>query len=298
MSASGTRDTEETVEEHRPRKIGPISLSMPPAFRYREYRNYWFGMLSAVGGFQIAMFGQFWLIHELTGSTVYLGYVGLANAIPAIIAGIAEATLGKTPVDWSALVENYDRIRELIQDTIPGFENFNERLKHPGGFYLGNPARERQWRTASGRARLAANPLPESLVDAQTLAGGAQPELVLQTLRSHDQYNTTIYGLNDRYRGVHNGRKVLFANRADIDRLGFQPGDKIDLISLWRDGVERRVRDFTLLDYDVPAGQAAAYYPETNPLVPMDSYGDGSFTPTSKFIAIRLEKSSAPARIA
>ncbi|ASK35403.1 CbbBc protein [Alcanivorax sp. N3-2A] len=217
---------------------------------------------------------------------------------PAIIAGIAEATLGKTPVDWSALVENYDRIRELIQDTIPGFENFNERLKHPGGFYLGNPARERQWRTASGRARLAANPLPESLVDAQTLAGGAQPELVLQTLRSHDQYNTTIYGLNDRYRGVHNGRKVLFANRADIDRLGFQPGDKIDLISLWRDGVERRVRDFTLLDYDVPAGQAAAYYPETNPLVPMDSYGDGSFTPTSKFIAIRLEKSSAPARIA
>ena len=91
---------------------------------------------------------------------------------------------------------------------------------------------------------------------------------------------------------------MVFANRADIQRLGFRPGDKIDLVSLWRDGVERRVSDFTLLEYDVPAGQAAAYYPETNPLVPMDSYGDGSFTPTSKLIAIRLEKNSAPARIA
>ncbi|UWN50751.1 putative oxidoreductase [Alcanivorax sp. ALC70] len=217
---------------------------------------------------------------------------------PAIIAGIAEATLGKAPVDWSDLVADYDRIRDLIQDTIPGFENFNERLKHPGGFYLGNPARDRQWHTASGRARLARNPLPGSLVDDAILARGEEPDLVLQTLRSHDQYNTTVYGLHDRYRGVHGERKVVFANRADIQRLGFRPGDKIDLVSLWRDGVERRVSDFTLLEYDVPAGQAAAYYPETNPLVPMDSYGDGSFTPTSKLIAIRLEKNSAPARIA
>ncbi|MBM7332911.1 FdhF/YdeP family oxidoreductase [Alloalcanivorax marinus] len=217
---------------------------------------------------------------------------------PAILAGIAEATLGKTPVDWSALVADYDRIRDLIQDTIPGFENFNQRLKHPGGFYLGNPARDRQWHTDSGRALLAKNALPDNLVDDGILARGDTPDLVLQTLRSHDQYNTTIYGLHDRYRGVHNGRKVVFVNAADIRRLGFRPGDKIDLVSLWRDGVERRVSDFTLLEYDVPAGQAAAYYPETNPLVPMDSYGDGSFTPTSKLIAIRLEASRAPARIA
>ena len=121
---------------------------------------------------------------------------------------------------------------------------------------------------------------------------------MLQTLRSHDQYNTTIYGLHDRYRGVHGGRKVVFINRADLERLGFQHGDKVDVVSLWRDSEERRVSDFTLLEYDVPAGQAAAYYPETNPLVPMDSYGDGSFTPTSKLIAIRLEKSRAPKRIA
>ncbi|WP_416391538.1 FdhF/YdeP family oxidoreductase [Alloalcanivorax xenomutans] len=217
---------------------------------------------------------------------------------PAIIAGIAEATLGKTPVDWSALVENYDRIRDLIQDTIPGFDDFNARLKTPGGFYLGNPARDRQWHTESGRAQLVSHALPATLVDAETLASGAKPDLVLQTLRSHDQYNTTIYGLHDRYRGVHGGRKVVFINRADLERLGFQHGDKVDVVSLWRDSEERRVSDFTLLEYDVPAGQAAAYYPETNPLVPMDSYGDGSFTPTSKLIAIRLEKSSAPKRIA
>ncbi|MCU5783170.1 putative oxidoreductase [Alcanivorax balearicus MACL04] len=217
---------------------------------------------------------------------------------PAIIAGIAEATLGKTPVDWRALVENYDRIRDLIQDTIPGFDDFNARLKTPGGFYLGNPVRDRQWHTESGRAQLVSHALPATLVDAETLASGAKPDLVLQTLRSHDQYNTTIYGLHDRYRGVHGGRKVVFVNRADLERLGFQHGDKVDVVSLWRDGEERRVSDFTLLEYDVPAGQAAAYYPETNPLVPMDSYGDGSFTPTSKLIAIRLEKSSAPARIA
>merc|ERR1712138_295852 len=99
---------------------------------------------------------------------------------PAIIAGIAEATLGKAPVDWSDLVADYDRIRDLIQDTIPGFENFNERLKHPGGFYLGNPARDRQWHTASGRARLARNPLPGSLVDDAILARGEEPDLVLQ----------------------------------------------------------------------------------------------------------------------
>ncbi|KYZ85919.1 CbbBc protein [Alcanivorax sp. KX64203] len=217
---------------------------------------------------------------------------------PAIIAGIAEATLGKTPVDWSALVENYDRIRDLIQDTIPGFDDFNARLKTPGGFYLGNPARDRQWHTESGRAQLVSHALPATLVDAETLASGAKPDLVLQTLRSHDQYNTTIYGLHDRYRGVHGGRKVVFINRADLERLGFQHGDKVDVVSLWRDSEERRVSDFTLLEYDVPAGQAAAYYPETNPLVPMDSYGDGSFTPTSKLIAIRLEKSRAPKRIA
>ena len=119
----------------------------------------------------------------------------------------------------------------------------------------------------------------------------------MQSMRSHDQYNTTIYGLDDRYRGVKGQRDVLFANEADIIRLGFNPGDKADIVSLWGDGRERRVKGFTLLAFDIPAGQAAAYYPEVNPLVPLESVGDGSHTPTSKFVAIRIEAASATARI-
>ncbi|MBM7063179.1 FdhF/YdeP family oxidoreductase [Pseudomonas sp. UL073] len=214
---------------------------------------------------------------------------------PAIIAGIAAATLGARPVDWAWLIEDYARIRELIAATIPGFSDFNAKLAQPGGFYLGSPVAQRQWNTASGRARLHANPLPTSLLDAGL---SETPDLILQTLRSHDQYNTTIYGLDDRYRGVKGQRQVLFANEADILRLGFKPGQKVDVRSLWRDGRERRVYGVTLLAFDVPAGQAAAYYPEMNPLVPLDSFGAGSFTPTSKFVAIKLEPARDDGRIA
>jgi molybdopterin-dependent oxidoreductase alpha subunit len=216
---------------------------------------------------------------------------------PAIIAGMAKATLGNRPVDWDTLIADYDRIRELIADTIPGFAGFNQRVKHPGGFYLGNAARERRWNTASGLANFSAAPLPEDLLPEQVRRTGQRPDLILQTLRSHDQYNTTIYGLDDRYRGVRGQREVVFANEADIRRLGFEPGQKVDMVSLWDDGVERRVSGFTLLAFDIPAGQAAAYYPETNPLVPLESHGEGSFTPTSKFVAVRLENARDDSRI-
>ena len=135
----------------------------------------------------------------------------------------------------------------------------------------------------------------QQLINEAVLQGGNKPDLILQTMRSHDQYNTTLYGLNDRYRGVFGMREVLFINEADILKLGFKPGDKVDMVSLWEDGVTRKVKGFTLVAYDVPQGQAAAYYPETNPLVPLDSYGERTFTPTSKFIAIRLEKSISDA---
>ncbi len=216
---------------------------------------------------------------------------------PAVIAGIAAATLGSKPVDWQWLVADYGRIRELIADTIPGFEGFNQRLQHPGGFYLGNSAGQRQWKTSSGRANFKANALPDDLLHESVRASGQVPDLIMQSMRSHDQYNTTIYGLDDRYRGVKGQRDVLFANEADIIRLGFNPGDKADIVSLWGDGRERRVKGFTLLAFDIPAGQAAAYYPEVNPLVPLESVGDGSHTPTSKFVAIRIEAASATARI-
>ncbi|PBJ08436.1 FdhF/YdeP family oxidoreductase [Pseudomonas sp. ACN5] len=211
---------------------------------------------------------------------------------PAILAGIAAATLGSHPVDWNWLVADYSRIRDLIAETIPGFNDFNEKVKNPGGFYLGNSAGARKWSTASGRANFRPNALPKDLVHERTRATGVLPDLIMQSMRSHDQYNTTIYGLNDRYRGVKGQRDVLFVNEADIIRLGFKPGQKADIVSLWDDGVERRVKGFTLLAFDIPAGQAAAYYPEVNPLVPLESTGDGSHTPTSKFVAIRLEAAS------
>lgn len=212
----------------------------------------------------------------------------LMRSEPAIIAGIAQATLGARPVDWHALVFDYARIRQLIAEVIPGFSDFEERIRQPGGFHLDNPAAGRRWKTASGRANFITNPLPAGLFGEALHDSAIQPDLILQTLRSHDQYNTTIYGLDDRYRGVKGQRRVIFANLDDIRRLGLEPGQKVDIESLWNDGVARRVEDFTLLAFDVPTGQAAAYYPETNPLVPLTSVGIGSHTPTSKAVAIRL----------
>jgi len=215
----------------------------------------------------------------------------------AIIAGIADATVGKDVVDWLSLIEDYSRIRDLIADVIPGFEDFDNKIKVPGGFYLQNAARQRRWNTDTGRAKFMSNPLLESLLRDGVRQKSRKPDLILQTMRSHDQFNTTVYSLNDRYRGITGGRQVLFANREDIDRLGFEEGQKVDIVSLWDDDIERRVKGFTLIAYDIPPGHAATYYPEANPLVPLESYGVGSYTPTSKLIAVYLEKSTAPERI-
>jgi molybdopterin-dependent oxidoreductase alpha subunit len=216
---------------------------------------------------------------------------------PAIIAGIAAATLGKHPIDWNWAIGDYGRIRNMIADTIPGFEDFNRRLLHPGGFHMPNDAARRIWKTASGKAQFTPSVLPEHLISEGVRNLAVKPHLILQTMRSHDQYNTTLYGLDDRYRGVYGMRDVVFANEQDIRRLGFEPGQKVDLVALWDDDRERRVSGFTLIAYDIPAGQAAAYYPETNPLVPLESYGDRTFTPTSKFVAIRLEQAKASSLI-
>ncbi|MDX1755512.1 MAG: FdhF/YdeP family oxidoreductase [Marinobacter sp.] len=240
---------------------------------------------------------------EDTFSMVHLSYGQLnphsphLKSEPAIVAGMAKATLGNHPIDWDRAVADYGRIREMIADIVPGFDHVNEKLHHPGGFHLPNKAGERVWNTVSGKARFTPSELPGALVSKAVLENGGKPDLILQTMRSHDQYNTTLYGLDDRYRGVFGMRDVVFLNREDITRLGFEPGDRVDLISLWEDGRERRVAGFTLVEYDMPTGQAAAYYPETNPLVPLDSYGDRSFTPTSKFIAIRLEPATPVNRI-
>lgn len=235
----------------------------------------------------------FSMVHASHGGTEPEGLNCMSET--AIIANIAHATLGNKPVDWLHLAENYERIRDLIARTIPGFDNFNSKIRKPGGFYLGNTAREGQWATASGKATFSATPLPEDLYPANVVSEIEKqrgPILTLQTLRSHDQYNTTIYGMNDRYRGIENKRNVLFLNPQDAKKMQLKEGDKIDITSIWQDKITRKVDGFSVVLYDIPRGNAAAYYPETNPLVPFDSVGDKSFTPTSKAIPIIVNRSS------
>ncbi|WP_036831104.1 FdhF/YdeP family oxidoreductase, partial [Photobacterium sanctipauli] len=210
---------------------------------------------------------------------------------PAIIAGIAAATVGNSLVDWHYLTEDYGRIRDLIAKAIPGFGDFNEKITNPGGFYLGNSAGERRWNTSTNKANFFAHELPVHLLPANLRELSQDPVFVLQTMRSHDQYNTTIYGFEDRYRGISGERKVLFVNAADIAALGMNDGDLVDVESLWPDKVERKIYGFKLVAYDIPEGNIAAYFPETNPLVAIDGKGDLSDTPISKAIPIVLSSS-------
>ncbi|WP_263063002.1 FdhF/YdeP family oxidoreductase [Dickeya dadantii] len=210
----------------------------------------------------------------------------------AIVAGIAHAVLGRDHLDWLALAADYNLIRDHIAATLPGFADFNQRCAEPGGFWLGNAAAAYRFNTATGNARFGDAPLPDSVVP---VSGDAPAPFTLQTLRSHDQYNTTIYGLDDRYRGVYGQRDVLFMHPEDIAALGLQDGDRVDIETLWHDDVERKVTGFRLVGYDIPRGNLAAYYPETNPLVPLSSYGEGTFTPTSKSVPVRITPSETVA---
>ncbi|NPE50312.1 FdhF/YdeP family oxidoreductase [Dickeya dadantii] len=210
----------------------------------------------------------------------------------AIVAGIAHAVLGRDHLDWLALAADYNLIRDHIAATLPGFADFNQRCAEPGGFWLGNAAAAYRFNTATGHARFGAAPLPDSVVP---VSGDAPAPFTLQTLRSHDQYNTTIYGLDDRYRGVYGQRDVLFMHPEDIAALGLQDGDRVDIETLWHDDIERKVTGFRLVGYNIPRGNLAAYYPETNPLVPLSSYGEGTFTPTSKSVPVRITPSETVA---
>lgn len=207
---------------------------------------------------------------------------------PAIVAGLAEATLGaRSRIRWRWLVEDYDRIRELIAQVFDDFRDFNARVRVPGGFRLSNGARERRWETPAGRAAFVVHAVPtDNPIHRARARSSGQPVFNLATVRSHDQYNTTVYGLDDRYRGVFGERRVVFAHAQDIARLGLQPGDWVDLESLGEDGLRRRAPRFLLVEYDIPQGCLAAYYPETNGLVPLGSFADHARTPTSKSIPV------------
>ncbi|MDQ0304262.1 FdhF/YdeP family oxidoreductase [Ancylobacter polymorphus] len=207
---------------------------------------------------------------------------------PAIIAGMARATLGnRVAIDWEGLVGDYARIRTEIEAIFPIFRGYNTRIKAPGGFHLTSLARERIWATPSGKAQflvcvgLCEDP---AVIDPDALW--------LSTMRSHDQYNTTLYSLSDRYRGVYGQRDVLFLNRDEIARRGLEDGDQVDIATLSTDGVERALRGFRLIAYDFPAGSCAAYYPETNPLVPLYAHDPQSFTPSSKGVPVRIARST------
>ncbi|MET9552726.1 FdhF/YdeP family oxidoreductase [Streptomyces sp. NPDC006645] len=202
---------------------------------------------------------------------------------PAIVARMARAVLGPASLTpWEEFEKDYGSIRDRISRVVPGFEDFNERVAAPGGFQLPHaPRDERRFPTATGKANFTAAP-----IEYPELPAG---RLLLQTLRSHDQYNTTIYGLDDRYRGIRNGRRVVLVNPDDADRLGLADGSYTDLVSEWRDGVERRARGFRVVHYPTARGCAAAYYPETNVLVPLDSTADTSNTPASKSVVVRFE---------
>ncbi|MGZ4468375.1 MAG: FdhF/YdeP family oxidoreductase [Nocardioidaceae bacterium] len=204
-----------------------------------------------------------------------------------IICGIADALWGSTPeLDWKTLSTDYATIRKHIEHVVPGFHAFEERVKHPGGFQLPNGARDSlSFETETGKARITANPL-ETL---EVPAG----HLLLQTLRSHDQFNTTIYGYDDRYRGIKQGRNVVFVNPEDITALGLADGQRVDLVSVTDDGRERRLPGLRVVSYPTTAGCAATYYPEANVLVPLDSVASESNTPTSKSIVVRLEPASS-----
>ncbi|WP_132255738.1 FdhF/YdeP family oxidoreductase [Methylobacterium segetis] len=203
-----------------------------------------------------------------------------------IIAGMAAATVGSERVDWAGLADDYDRIRGLIADTIPGFSRFNERVRRPRGFKLRNLAAERVFDTAGGRATFSADPLPGETEHQRASTAG--DTFVLQTFRSHDQYNTTIYSLDDRYRGVYGERQVVFAHPDDLAELTARAGERVDLVCAHEDGVERVATDFRLVPFDMPRGSLAGYYPELNVLVPLSSFGEHSDTPTSKSVLVRV----------
>jgi len=208
-----------------------------------------------------------------------------------IIAGMAAATVGSERVDWAALSDDYDRIRDLIERTIPGFTGYNLRVRRPRGFMLRNLAAERSFETPTGRANFSADPLPEATEHQQ--AKRAADTFVLQTFRSHDQYNTTIYGLDDRYRGVYGERRVVFAHPDDLAEIRARTGDRVDIVGTHADGVTRVAEDFRLVPFDMPRGSLAGYYPELNVLVPLSTFGEGSDTPTSKSVLVRLRAPAA-----
>ncbi len=200
----------------------------------------------------------------------------------AIICEIARATLGnRTNVPWAQWAENYDLVREAIARTIVGCEDYNRKVRQPGGYYLPNKARDNEYITDTGRANFTVNPIPQRDLKPD--------QLVMMTIRSHDQFNTTIYGLDDRYRGIFGERRVIFMNRQDMSDRNLRERDVVDVTSHFRDQT-RQVRKFIAVGYDIPRGNCAMYFPEANVLVPIGSTANRSNQPASKYVVVTVGK--------
>ncbi|WP_040497407.1 FdhF/YdeP family oxidoreductase [Fulvivirga imtechensis] len=201
---------------------------------------------------------------------------------PKLVAELAKATFGENDtIEWDYLVSNYDHIRDLIEKTIPGFDSYNERVRRPGGFYLPNGAREGDFKTSTGKANFTINKNPDHLLK--------DDEYLMMTIRTHDQYNTTIYGLNDRYRGIYNERRVVLMNETDMQTAGLKLKDEVTLVSNY-DGERREARSFLVVPYDIPSKCIGTYFPEANVLIPYNHYAHTSRTPISKSVVVKVEK--------
>ncbi|MBS1575893.1 MAG: hypothetical protein JST09_11375, partial [Bacteroidetes bacterium] len=201
---------------------------------------------------------------------------------PVIVCRLAKSVLGtKSKVNWDKYLRNYDFIRDDIERTVPGFEKYNERVRIPGGFYLPNCNRDGSFDTTSKKANFNI-----AFSKKQQLK---EDELIMMTIRSHDQFNTTIYGLNDRYRGIYNERRVILMNQGDMNKRQLREGDVVDLYNT-HDNSERVARKFIVVPYPIPKDCTATYFPETNVLVPINSVAEKSNTPVSKSVIIKVRK--------
>lgn len=232
------------------------------------------------------------MVHASRGGNVPAS--GQLRSEPSIVAELAQHTLGSESVDWRWLAANYDRIRAAIErcaaQVVDGFAGYNAAVRSPRGFHLPNAAGQRRWATPSGKARFMVHAIPTDTPVHRARQQHGEDVLCLMTVRSHDQYNTTVYGADDRYRGVFGGRMVLFMNRADIARRGLADGEHVALRSLATDGVTRRVAGLRVVAYDIPAGCVAGYFPELTPLAAPEWKARGANTPAVKEIPVVVER--------
>lgn len=199
---------------------------------------------------------------------------------PEIVCRLANAALSNSKVNWSRMLQHYDNIRDEIEKVIPGFENYNQRVRNNGGFYLPNSAREGDFNTLSGKAMFTTSQIPKLEL--------ADDEYLMMTIRSHDQFNTTIYGLDDRYRGILNGRRVILMNKKDIDDAGLKHNETVNLATYYNK--ERIAENFKIVEYDIKERCVATYFPEANPIIPFTETARKSNTPVSKSIKIKILK--------